>query len=102
MKGSPPHARGKVPVLDARQLRHGITPARAGKSFKEKYFGMVSEDHPRTRGEKSITAITLAWSLWITPARAGKSFHCAVLQHSGGDHPRTRGEKTHLSLRLSL
>ena len=71
--GSLPHTRGKegcgVKPLD----RSRITPAHAGKRGDFCVFCAVSEDHPRTRGEKSDFRIVTAHFAGITPAHAGKS-----------------------------
>ena len=54
--GSPPHMRGKV-RLDVRYVQEsGITPAHAGKSCTGKVKSTITEDHPRTCGEKFDTS----------------------------------------------
>ena len=73
----------------------------------------MSEDHPRTRGEKAALRVDLQVVLGspphtrgkvrknsirgcisrITPAHAGKSPFLYIIFHFVEDHPRTRGEK---------
>ncbi len=90
-----------------------ITPAHAGKSFRNGLNVRVHEDHPRTRGEKQdfrpklfiikgspphtrgkVTPLTLRiFEARITPAHAGKRITQGLSLWIYGDHPRTRGEK---------
>ncbi len=51
--GSPPLARGKVPIEDENGKGEGITPACAGKRQSLSLFWRVTRDHPRLRGEKT-------------------------------------------------
>ena len=90
-----------------------ITPAHAGKSDSFAPSTRYNEDHPRTRGEKSL-AISKANTIvgspphtrgkgpesiaspaysGITPAHAGKSDAWSSYEIRNKDHPRTRGEK---------
>ena len=91
----------------------GITPARAGKSYRVDHEAGCRQDHPRTRGEKTTTTATdntqqgspphargkackacrAKADPGITPARAGKSYPGLKLKYCTEDHPRTRGEK---------
>ena len=90
-----------------------ITPACAGKSHSPAVFGVLSQDHPRMRGEKFCA---VSYSLFdkgspphargkvqhtsqrhnggrITPACAGKSPFVSKPRVVPKDHPRMRGEK---------
>ena len=78
----------------------------------------AKKDHPRTRGEKPLSSVTIAtdvgspphtrgkveaavicnFSNRITPAHAGKSNTLSEFFKSCKDHPRTRGEKGFESL----
>ena len=112
--GSPPHARGKVLYQEHPDRVYGITPARAGKSRSPARISTITEDHPRTRGEKSVLkypahhlkgspphargkvlrdASAHSW-IRITPARAGKRPRLRSYHTQWRDHPRTRGEKS--------
>ena len=111
--GSPPHARGKVPVARSLDVAPGITPACAGKSTGSCCPVCAPRDHPRMRGEKHIAGwATLTRSgspphargkeflnadcphiCGITPACAGKSSTSSTKKMRSGDHPRMRGEK---------
>ena len=51
--GSPPHVRGKGHTRHLRTLRHGITPACAGKSAAAQILRHLYWDHPRMCGEKA-------------------------------------------------
>ena len=90
-----------------------ITPACAGRSFLFFHAEMFCKDHPRVRGEKTMSAYKdfdkmgspprargedsssphMGFYLGITPACAGRSYvhpvHIALCR----DHPRVRGEK---------
>ena len=48
--GSSPHARGLRPAYHPRPGRHGIIPARAGFTPRQKGPDPQRRDHPRTRG----------------------------------------------------
>ena len=111
--GSPPHTRGKVPFAIGQTIDIGITPAHAGKSECRLILDRLRQDHPRTRGEKSLPvfssglivgspphtrgkAADLPFAIGqtrITPAHAGKRalLYFRILLRK--DHPRTRGEK---------
>ena len=112
-RGSPPLARGKVPIAFLFVLRLRITPACAGKSGNLIYTVLKVRDHPRLRGEKiifyNVGAVVygspplargkerknfyrLDW-IGITPACAGKSKEIIVYPLAFWDHPRLRGEK---------
>ena len=49
--GSPPHARGRLPVGLKRRVEIRITPACAGKTELSGPKLMAKADHPRMRGE---------------------------------------------------
>ena len=101
-------------------LQHGITPAYAGKSFRQIQQLMSFEDHPRLRGEKADEVSgeppaggsppltrgkvfcfgVLVRCSGITPAYAGKSCNNLYKHLLHRDHPRLRGEKQRLPNRL--
>jgi len=110
--GSPPHARGALPVRPVAGRRGGITPARAGSTQAVGRCCSSARDHPRTRGEHQRDATTLRCQKGspphargaqvpgrpvpprsgITPARAGSTFTDPGEPPHQRDHPRTRGE----------
>ena len=112
-KGSPPHVRGKAPLLCACVCEPGITPACAGKSALVVRVCMRTGDHPRMCGEKpvsraapppsigspphvrgKVSGILLCVATYrITPACAGKSDTVNMAQGVSRDHPRMCGEK---------
>ena len=112
-KGSPPHMRGKASCLYFRVPLTGITPAYAGKSYRERYGHHQGRDHPRICGEKSTRkrrtdstlgspphmrgkVLSFVFRLnrdGITPAYAGKSGWWPPVPCRCGDHPRICGEK---------
>ena len=112
-RGSPPHTRGKGLHSIEVDSFDGITPAHAGKSYAGNVCHRYSEDHPRTRGEKSgygnrryhklgspphtrgkaLTILLLMCRGRITPAHAGKRTTSEAISSEEKDHPRTRGEK---------
>ena len=71
-KGSPPHARGKVPQTDLEVKCIGITPACAGKSPHRFRRRRSDRDHPRMRGEKSKEYFLLMDSKGSPPHARGK------------------------------
>ena len=113
--GSPPHRRGKGGTDHSGDLRHGFTPAQAGKRTKAAAICRWCRDHPRAGGEKH-NVFTLGslvqgspprgrgkdsgtvhgcGQLRITPAWAGKSREIPLHLRAAKDHPRVGGEKTH-------
>ena len=49
--GSPPQVRGKLMLENIKDLRSGITPAGAGKTFAVLHSRAAATDHPRRCGE---------------------------------------------------
>ncbi len=114
--------RGKASCLYFRVPLTGITPAYAGKSYRERYGHHQGRDHPRICGEKSTRkrrtdstlgspphmrgkVLSFVFRLnrdGITPAYAGKS--CRTIPHNTGkeDHPRICGEKKRTFLQWYL
>ena len=110
--GSPPHARGRLVGVDDHELRGRITPACAGKTRSPGPRRRLGRDHPRMRGEDSLTTgppppfngspphargrlDEVAGGLLdrrITPACAGKTHPQAHRLSKSPDHPRMRGE----------
>ena len=70
--GSPPHVRGKVPHVPVAALPQGITPACAGKSFKQLVQAYDEGDHPRMCGEKIRLSVKLVQCLGSPPHVRGK------------------------------
>ena len=111
--GSPPLVRGKARGFVPVNVRHGITPAYAGKSYHRLHLPKADKDHPRLRGEKAIKEEFSAFlrgsppltrgkvyykefkpgQTRITPAYAGKRCWRKSYQTESWDHPRLRGEK---------
>ena len=112
-KGSPPLTRGKGTAQRQTPFLFRITPAYAGKSFRDGTKKRDRKDHPRLRGEKCVESSknvgwkgsppltrgkaavckTLILRTGITPAYAGKSLTKAIASLCRRDHPRLRGEK---------
>ena len=113
IKGSPPHARGKVRQIRSTLRVTGITPACAGKRTHQHILYPQHRDHPRMRGEKLYGGAGSGKSVGspphargkeqaearqtelagITPACAGKSRNQQSQKRPRQDHPRMRGEK---------
>ncbi len=78
--GSPPRARGKE-ERQQRPLRHpGITPACAGKSLSAPAAARQQGDHPRVRGEKTDTTVTVGGTTGSPPRARGKDL--AMLENA--------------------
>ena len=54
-RGSPPHARGRPRNVIQGSEGSGITPACAGKTNWRSWWGSITSDHPRMRGEDPMT-----------------------------------------------
>ena len=112
--GSPPLARERLYDLRDRDCLPGITPARAGKTWRIRIQMRVVQDHPRSRGkdivstscfavsagspplarERLIATILANNATRITPARAGKTLPDMPPATRRWDHPRSRGKDT--------
>ena len=73
VSGSPPHARGKACLYQHALRRLGITPACAGKSFKQSHVQTPFRDHPRMRGEKRRARRWMLTTLGSPPHARGKA-----------------------------
>ena len=111
--GSPPLARGTGKLHRCDMRYAGITPACAGNSWYIKCNKRERRDHPRLRGEQSLSLMLpcrglgspplargtdrVFWSKWavfrITPACAGNRKSWKVKLMVQWDHPRLRGEQ---------
>ena len=114
--GSPPRGRGKGQHGILVPVRHGITPAWAGKSLFCFTAAVPIQDHPRVGGEKSISIrfaqdaagspphrrgkafrqTGLLLPAGITPAWAGKRLSPVTPYNPPSDYPRAGGEKVQL------
>ena len=70
--GSPPHMRGKAARASASGTTIRITPAHAGKRVPDFCAQKLSQDHPRTCGEKSTTSPRWATARGSPPHMRGK------------------------------
>ncbi len=85
--------RGKVSFYRMAMNHARITPAYAGKSFKQyHHHTTIQGSPPRMRGKVSLGGIKAELGS-ITPAYAGKSPGCVFSLATDVDHPRVCGEK---------
>ena len=111
--GSPPRMRGKALPKRSKAMKHGITPAYAGKRLCYSLCLPPLWDHPRVCGEKVIPCTPglhiqgspprmrgkgrpgrlRVWLARITPAYAGKRLCYSLCLPPLWDHPRVCGEK---------
>ena len=114
IRGSPPHARGRLRLASVWEAFYGITPACAGKTHCSMKRLHRDSDHPRMRGEDArvrVAPVDVSGSpphargrlcgfhfdlpfCRITPACAGKTNGSGLSPLSWADHPRMRGEDT--------
>ena len=114
LTGSPPRVRGKRSVSVARRPSGGITPACAGKTYRNIRASLPNWDHPRVCGENSSGAFSRMSDAGspprvrgkrprlsrrdlrrgITPAHAGKTSNAVPQYVRTRDHPRVCGENT--------
>ena len=110
--GSPPRVREKLIHFVCATTSLGITPACAGKTFKESNPLFLPWDHPRVCGKNihlSIVVVCVSGSpprvreklplirsrncsIGITPACAGKTKMHTYWTQKGRDHPRVCGK----------
>ena len=110
--GSPPLVRERHDIHLRVKRQIGITPARAGKTCRQRERRGQPRDHPRSCGKDTSRLILSALVMGspplvrerqsstrpakmangITPARAGKTVPGLGIPPSGGDHPRSCGK----------
>ena len=74
MAGSPPRVRGKREHGILGELRRGITPACAGKTWATRRREHPDRDHPRVCGENTVSPILSAAARGSPPRVRGKLF----------------------------
>ncbi len=112
LEGSPPRVRERHRKAHLAFVHFGITPACAGKTFRELPNLRAVVDHPRVCGkdvepvaggvgvqgspprvrERPSFLIAFSFKFRITPACAGKTFHGAMIGFDSEDHPRVCGK----------
>ena len=70
-RGSPPRARGAAPHRSLSPVRLRITPARAGSSTRPSGQAMEYRDHPRARGEQTLSDGLFSAGLGSPPRARG-------------------------------
>ena len=90
--GSPPPMRGKVHFFSLPRFFTRITPAYAGKSFKNSKFSRVAQDHPRLCGEKGSPSLYSRSSSGSPPPMRGKAPFRFVVVACGGITPAYAGK----------
>ena len=98
IRGSLPHMRGKVIVVEDGLPGLGITPAYAGKSRQGRSAPDRPRDHPRTCGEKAVLLMCSCHSRGSPPHMRGKVWCTVSAMVSYRITPRTCGEKVCYSL----
>ena len=93
IRGSLPHMRGKVIVVEDGLPGLGITPAYAGKSRQGRSAPDRPRDHPRTCGEKAVLLMCSCHSRGSPPHMRGKVWCTVSAMVSYRITPRTCGEK---------
>ena len=112
MMGSPPLVRERPGEVHENADWMGITPARAGKTFRQNRVVSIPGDHPRSCGKDLRWRYTMGRfrgspplvrerrrplccfrsSDGITPARAGKTRRFLPAMNKTRDHPRSCGK----------
>ena len=72
--GSPPRMRGKASPKRNKAMKHGITPAYAGKRLLETLEKIRNQDHPRVCGEKSCVLLLRCRRPGSPPRMRGKGY----------------------------
>ena len=71
----------------------GITPAHAGKRLAEMEDEDNGEDHPRTRGEKTVNLVRPSLSGGSPPHTRGKELKSVIHDGDGGITPAHAGKR---------
>ena len=100
--GSPPQVRGKLPSYLTCLSLNRITPAGAGKTFKNRRQTTVLKDHPRRCGENPTTKRAYRRTPGSPPQVRGKPSGIKSNRPFPWDHPRRCGENSNLFQRRTL
>ena len=90
--GSPPHARGRLKVFHSLVDISRITPACAGKTTTWRRMRIRFRDHPRMRGEDTMSVKRNDWEEGSPPHARGRQRERHEFPEPVEDHPRMRGE----------
>ena len=71
LNGSPPHARGILQIIRLLQLCIRFTPACAGNTTKSIMMVLLSQVHPRMRGEYKFLSVRSKWCKGSPPHARG-------------------------------
>ena len=113
-RGSSPLTRGKLVEAGRAGAKGGLIPAHAGKTGLARYSAVVSEAHPRSRGENEAHTLIEALDQGsspltrgkldslggvgaddgLIPAHAGKTCVTPFINFPVRAHPRSRGENS--------
>jgi len=89
--GSSPLARGARTPLSAFRARRGIIPARAGSTSRMRPRRSGSRDHPRSRGEHSVTVMYADTCVGSSPLARGAHRRSPHRPEAGGIIPARAG-----------
>ncbi len=98
VRGSPPHARGRLGNTHSLRSCQRITPACAGKTTTHLAGATGRRDHPRMRGEDRERSTLSARCRGSPPHARGRLVLPRIHNCSVTDHPRMRGEDTSASI----
>ena len=99
--GSPPHARGRLPVGIPLRRRSRDHPRMRGEDRDDRTrVRLEGGSPPHARGRPKSSSACWTWT-GITPACAGKTSSIAFLSSVNRDHPRMRGEDSVFAWRAS-
>ena len=90
--GSPPRVRGKERSSGLAVLKHGITPACAGKRTFSPTTQAGRRDHPRVCGEKHLRNFKWTLVLGSPPRVRGNAFWASHQMADGGITPACAGK----------
>ena len=92
IRGSPPHARGRLMVFDKKNHYLRITPACAGKTKALAGVDRHVEDHPRMRGEDTTLKKFEYPSIGSPPHARGRQLREPRFRHFTGITPACAGK----------
>ena len=90
--GSSPHTRGALNGANIGYKARRIIPAYAGSTMASYRLDLMTQDHPRIRGEHVEMTLHKNGLVGIIPAYAGSTCGAGGRRTAIPDHPRIRGE----------
>ena len=100
--GLPPRGRGRADDFALVHIGFGITPAWAGKRFRDENLCKSVKDYPRVGGEESIFPNSWPWTAGLPPRGRGRVASCTISATLSRITPAWAGKRDLHSRRMGM